>query len=215
MIAPPKRAPLLVLLAVITTAALPVVALAQCPPPPTTSALAEGEIGLFFDPQGTMTCTDITLGVPFSLYVVARVPEGGVAGFVVPELYSPGLAPGMVFVGGATLPVGSPYDLLNFADACNQAQRRDAMTCPVAQGDLLVISVTEVMATQPYVGTLCFWTACPTIAGLVNMAPTYTRCDTGATGTFIGGSVMCVGIGEAPVAVESSTWGAIKARYGE
>jgi len=213
MITLPRRALPLAFLFVITGVCLPAVVVAQCPPPPQTSPLAEGEIGLFFDPLGTETCTEIVVGVAIPLYVVARVPEGGVAEFEVPELLTEALPPGLIILAPASLPPGSPYDLLIVIDACSQARRPDPTTCPVAQGDLLVISMTQVMAFTPVSGTACFQTACATIAGVVAKPPAYYRCDTGAPGEFAGWDVMCIGFGQAPVPVESSTWGAIKSLY--
>ncbi len=73
--------------------------------------------------------------------------------------------------------------------------------------------MTLVFAVAPVSGTACFQTACPTIAGIVAMPPSYYRCDTGAPGVFVGWDEMCIGFGQAPVPVESSTWGAIKSFY--
>jgi len=211
----PKCALPIVFLAVLAAAGLPAVVVAQCPPPPPTSDLAEGEVGLFFDPLGTQTCAEIGVGVVTQLYVVARVPEGGIAQFAMPELLTSALPPGLMILGMPALPPGGLWEPLIVIDGCNQARRLDPQSCPVAQGDLLVISVTEVMALTPVQASACFQTACPTIAGVVAMAPPYARCDTGAWSAFTGGDGMCIGFGQAPVPVESSTWGAIKALYGD
>jgi hypothetical protein len=170
-------------------------------------------VGLFFDPFGTVTCADIVVGTVTPLYVVARVPEGGVAEFEIPELLTDALPPSLVILMGAELPPGVPYDPLIVIDNCGRARRSNPSTCPVAQGDLLPISVTQVLAVAPVTGSVCFQTACATIAGVVARAPTYLRCDTGAMGEFTGGDSMCIGFGQAPVPVGSSTWGAIKSLY--
>jgi hypothetical protein len=190
-------------------------ATAQCPPPPGTSQLAEGEIGLFFSPQGTENCTDNAPTGIISLYVVARVPEGGVAQFSIPELRLLTAHPQLIVLAPISIPPGGDYEQLIVVDACGQARRVNPATCPVAQGDLLVISLVEVMALSPVIGTVCFETVCPTIAGIVAMAPFYNRCDTGTGGSFSGGEIMCIGFGEEPVPAGTHTWGAIKAIYVE
>jgi hypothetical protein len=200
-------------LAVFVAVGLPAVVVAQCPPPPSTSPLAEGEIGLFFDVLGTETCANIGVGVT-PLYVVARVPEGGVAQFDAPELLTAALPPGLTILGTTGLPPAG-YDALIVIDGCDQFRRSDPASCPVAQGDLMVLSMTEVFAVTPITASVCFQTACPTIAGTVAGPPTYFRCDTGDPGAFAGWEAMCIGFGQAPVPVESSTWGAIKALYDE
>jgi len=188
------------------------IAAAQCPPPPPKSLLTEGEVGLFFDPLGTLTCADLTVGVPTPLYVVVRVPEGGVAEFEVPELLTDQLPAELILIGTGSFPPGSSYDQLIVIDGCSRGRRPDQNSCPVDPGDLLVISVVQVMAAAPLRDTACFQTSCSTIAGPVAGAPAYERCDNGATGTFAGWDAMCVGFG-VPVPVASSTWGALKALY--
>ena len=207
-----KRMVVLILLSVIAAAGLPWVVGAQCPPPPASSPLAEGEVGVFFDPLGTQNCADIVVGVPTPLYVVVRVPEGGVAEFAIPELDWDALPPGLTVLGPAGLLPGGLYDILIVIDGCGQARRKDPESCPVTRGDLLVISIIQVMAVVPVRDTACFKTVCPTIAGTVVGPPVYSRCDTGAWGEFKGWDGMCVGFGQ-EVPVESSTWGAVKALY--
>jgi hypothetical protein len=200
------------LLWVVAAGGLPWVAGAQCPPPPASSPLAEGEVGVFFDELGTQNCADLLVGLPTWLFVVVRVPEGGIAEFGIPELVTDALPAGVVVLGTAGLPPGGLYDILIVIDGCSQARRPDPQVCPVTRGDLLVISTLQVMAVVPVRDTACFKTACPTIAGTVVGPPVYQRCDTGAWGEFTGWDGMCVGFG-VPVPVESSTWGAIKGLY--
>jgi hypothetical protein len=189
---------------------LPALAVGQCPPPPPTSDLLEGQIGLFFDPLGTMTCADPVAGV-IPLYLVARVPEGGIAEFEIPVVesiyeYWP--------VGSSSLPPDSPFDTVVYADACSHAVRPDPMTCPVAAGDLLVIAVVEITVTTPVIGAMCFYTACPTIAGTVQKHPSFKRCDTDVW-EDLGPAYFCLGFGEPYVRAETSTWGAVKSMYRE
>jgi hypothetical protein len=196
---------------IVMLAAVP--ATGQCPPPPTTSPLGEGEIGLFFDPLGTTTCTDLVPAIPATMYTVARVPAGGVARFSIPEILPVSVPSGLIILSGS---LGMPppgYQTLIVLDGCDEAERIDPMTCPVSQGDLLVIGVHEVIAFTPLTGTACFQTACQTIAGIMPRDPGYNRCDNGAAGTFVGGAEMCVGFGQSPVPVEASTWGRIKTLY--
>jgi hypothetical protein len=154
-----KRAIVLVLLTVIGAGGLPGGVGAQCPPPPASSPLVEGEVGVFFDPLGTVNCVDLVVGVPTRLYVVVRVPEGGIAEFAIPELVADALPPGLAVLGPAGLPPGGLYDILIIIDGCGQARRPDPQICPVKQGDLLVISIIEVMAVVPVRDTACFQTA--------------------------------------------------------
>lgn len=193
---------------------VPAATVAQCPAPPATSSLAEGEIGLFFDPAGTMTCGNIYPFAPEPLYVVARVPEGGVAEFEIPQLDMLS-GPASLHVHSWGLPEGSLYIAGRAFDACTRAYRPDEISCPVVQGDLLVIAQINVIAYtyDPVSGTVCFQTWCPTFAGGEAKAPAYARCDTGAWGEFTGGDSMCIGFGEAPLPVEETTWGSVKALY--
>jgi hypothetical protein len=186
---------------------------AQCPPPPPESPLAPGEIGLFFDAQGTITCAEPGVGVPTPLYVVVRVPDGGIAEFAVPEIMpTEALPAGMILVAASGIPQGIPYDPLIVIDDCSRARRSDPATCPVSPGDLLVIAVAQVMLTAPVRDTACFQTGCSTIAGPRAGATDYARCDTGASGTFTGWDDLCIGFG-VQVPVEATTWGAVKALY--
>jgi len=212
MISTPTRNFAIAFLTLAVAACLPPAANGQCPPPPATSSLAEGEIGLFFDPYGTTTCAVIPIGVQTPLYVVARVPEGGVAEFQVPDLLAAVLPPGMM-VFPSDSPAGGLYVPLISIDSCDGARRADPLTCPVAQGDLLVIAVPRVMLLAPFTGVVCFQTACPTFIGITPTAPAYERCDTGVRGAFFGGDAMCFGFGQAPLPAEEVTWGAVKSIY--
>lgn len=188
---------------------------AQCPPPPPESPLAQGQIGLFFDPAATITCAEPGVGVLTPVYLVARVPDGGVAEFAVPELMAKDTLPaGLVLVATWGFPQGIPYDPLIVIDGCSRARRSDPATCPVSPGDLLVIAVAQVMLTVPVRDTACFETGCSTIAGPRAGAPDYARCDTGEIGLFAGWDNLCIGFG-VQVPVESRTWGAVKALYVE
>lgn len=199
-----------ILLVCAITALLPFSrAAAQCPPPPPVSPLEAGEVGLFFDPMGTTTCADVPLGLFVPVYLVGRVAVGGVASYSITELLA---SPATVVTGGS-LPAGAPFTVDFYADACNSAERIDPGICPAEEGELLVLAVYNVMFFT-VTGTVCFQTACPTIAGTVPMNPHYTRCDAAGGGEFAGGESMCLGLGEEPVPVESSTWGKIKSLYG-
>ncbi len=208
-----RRMPLPALVVSVIALCLPTVVAGQCPPPPTTSSLVEGHIGLFFDPLGTTSCGDLVVNVPTPVYVVARVPFGGVASFDIPVVEPNGSVAGII-LGPTGLPAGSPYDVSVYADACSQGVRPDPMTCPVAQGDLIVIAEMTLTMFVPFSGTVCFHTGCPTIAGTVAGNPTFTTCD-GVAGNFTGGTVMCLGFGEVPVSAQTSTWGAVKSLYRE
>ncbi len=180
---------------------------AQCPAPPPTSPLGPGEAGLFFDPAGTTTCAEVPFGTAVPLYLVARAPVGGIASYAISELP----APGAVLVSSPQLPSYGLFSIIFNSDICNTAERIDPGSCPVAEGELLVLAVYDVMFFVSG-GTLCFQTACPTIAGLVPMNPYYMRCDTGG-GELAGGGSMCIGLGQGPVSVDSDTWSAIKLLY--
>lgn len=178
--------------------------LAQCPPPSPPNSLAEGAIGLFFDPAGTQTCVDVPPMSPFRLYVVARVPEGGVAEYEAPTLL-PVSGPA-VLVNGSLI-VNPGYEPLIVADACDAARRTDPSTCPVTPGDLLPLAVVEVFAFPiPATGVYCFKSACESIIGEQERNPWFWRCDNGMLESFTGGDLMCISIGTEPVAAQASTW---------
>jgi hypothetical protein len=183
--------------------------LSECPPPPAESPLGSGEVGLFFDLAGTMNCDEVMPFVPTELYLVARVPEGGIASFPISELL---VTSGSLIVLSTSAIVDYGFQVHIVIDGCSQAVRVDPETCPTAEGELIVLAVYQVMFYASS-GTVCFQTACPTIAGLWPMDPFYTRCDTGVFGELVGGASMCLGLGEAPVAVDASTWGKIKSIY--
>ena len=200
-------------LALILAAFFPAAAVAECPPPPPTSSLAEGEIGLFFDPAGTTTCGDPVQAGFTTLYVVARVPEGGIGWFEIPRV----LAPAFQLIDEPALPSGSPYLQSHCADCCEWAEQPDESTCPAPQGDVIVIAEVHVFTTGGESGTACFQTACSSIAGPIARAPVYGRCGSAVFGDeqfeFRGGDFMCIGFGEAPLALEKTTWGTIKSVY--
>lgn len=207
-----RGALVLVVLPILTLSLSSPLVLAQCPPPPPTSQLEPGEIGLFFDPLGRETCGYMNPGSVTPLYVVTRVPDGGVEQFEMPELMSDDPPPGWLVTGLPILLPGGPFEQLIVIDACQAARAIDPNTCPVEPGDILVISVIEVVTFQPLQGTACFQSSCTTIAGPVAGNPHYLNCSD-EWHQFHGGESMCIGFGEAPTPVTPSTWGHIKALY--
>jgi hypothetical protein len=199
-----RRIALVALACALIGASIPIDTSAQCPAPPPTSPLGLGEIGLFFDPAGIMTCAEVPLGTAVPLYLVARAPVGGIASYAISEL----LAPQGVFVSSPQPPPYGLFNIIFYSDACNTAERIDPGTCPATEGELLVLAIYD-MVFFASGGTLCFQTACPTIEGLLPMNPYHTRCDTGG-GELVGGGSMCIGLGQGPVSVDSATWSAIK-----
>jgi hypothetical protein len=157
-----------------------------------------------------MTCTVVPyIGAMIPLYMVLRVPEGGVASYAIPELLTP---PGPVQILGSTAPGDTLYEVYIVLDGCSQAVRIDSQSCPVEEGELLVLAAYQAMFFA-LSGTVCFQTACPTIAGTVPMNPFYTRCDNEEFGEFTGGDSMCLGLGEEPVPTAKSSWGMVKSLY--
>jgi hypothetical protein len=189
-----------------TTAAHP-----ECPPPDPGTPLAEGQIGLFFDPAGTTRCADVAPFAQFTLYLVVRVPEGGIAEFEIPELLAVSAPPGLLFLN-TSLPDGSLYDLHVYNDECSRGHRPDEMECPVTQGEILTIAKITMMAGLGGEAVACFQTGCSELAGPVAGPPQYTRCD-GELATFAGWDALCVGFGTFPLATHETTWGAVKALY--
>jgi hypothetical protein len=211
MLNPPKKAPV-AFVALLLAACPPTLANAQCPPPPAASSLAEGEIGIFFDPLGTVTCGNpIVLGST-PLYVVARVPAGGLDTFSIPEVRAMNSVAANMLIGPSFLPEDSPFLWVFNEDGCDQGVRPFETTCPVAQGDLIVIAQLSVLLPVAMTGTACFETVCSSVIGTVPATPFYTTCN-GASDDFTGSEMMCIGLGEAPVPVETTTWGAVKAIY--
>lgn len=199
---------LVMLICALLSGLAPTGTFAQCPPPPPTSPLGPGEVGLFFDAAGTMTCGEVIFGFSAPLYLVGCAPEGGIASYAISELMSPS----PVIIPAGQLPPGAPFNVQIFVDLCNMAERIDPGSCPVAEGELFVLTVYDVMFLVVS-GTVCFQTACPTFAGRVSMNPFYTRCDTGAGDELAGGLLLCIGLGQEPVPVGESTWGAVKSLY--
>jgi hypothetical protein len=185
---------------------------AQCPPPSGTSLLAAGEIGLFFDADATQNC--LNPPAPLSivrLYAVTRVPDGGLAQMECPTVQ---LTSGTGFIVlSRTVPSIPGYEPLIVLDACATLRRQDPGSCPVAPGDLLVLSSIELLVVSAPNGVYCFRSACESIGGIVPRAPRYTRCDTGTEHEFTGGESMCIGLGTPPVAVQPAGWGGIKRLY--
>jgi hypothetical protein len=187
---------------------------AQCPPPGNVTPPGEGEIGLFLDPDATQNC--INPPQPLTvvrLYVVTRVPEGGLAEFEGPTIL-PSSGTGFLLLSRTVPPIAG-YEPLIVIDGCAAARRVDEGSCPVTQGDLLVLSVIELLAVSPATGVYCFRSACESIAGVVARAPRYRRCDTGTDHEFTGGETMCIGIGTAPVAVQPRVWSSVKSLYAQ
>lgn len=212
MLHPPTRLSLAFVALVLATCTH-TIAGAQCPAPPATSNLAEGEIGVFFDPLGTVTCGNPVVGASTPLYIVVRVPPGGMDAFPIPNLVAANdIAAGML-IGPAFLPEDSPFLWNLVADDCNLGTRPDGQaTCPAAQGDLVVIAQLLVSLPVAMTGTACFETVCSSFIGDVSMTPSYTSCD-GTNGAFTGSETLCIELGTAPVPVETTTWGAVKATY--
>ncbi len=205
-----RKATLVALASILIILLVPSNGFAECPPPLPSCPLGPGEIGLFFDPAGTTTCTEVPyIGAMITLYMVLRVPEGGVASYAIPELLT---SSGSVQVLGSTAPGDTLYEVHIVLDGCSMAVRKDPQNCPVIEGDLLVLAAYQVMLFT-MTGTVCFQTACPTIAGTVPMNPAYTRCDTEEWGEFTGGESMCLGLGEAPIPTAERSWGKIKELY--
>ena len=187
-------------------------ALAECPPA-TPSSLADGQIGLFFDAGATQNCSNTVPAFTLvNVYVVARVPAGGIAEFESPTvLLNSGPT---VVVAGRSVAENAGYEPLIGIDVCLGARRIEPSSCPSAQGQLLPLSVIQLLfLSPPSPSVLCFRSACESFGGVVARAPTYVNCYDGTTQTFTGWESMCLGIGMAPVAVAPQTWTVVKTLF--
>lgn len=191
----------------------PAGALGVCPDPPMESPLLPGEVGLFFDAAGTVSCANPAVGVPTRLYVVARAPAGGIGAYSIPWLAPRSLPPGMTFLSNTTeLPEGSAFDLGQTADWCHQAIPRDP-GCAVAEGELVVLGVIDITLNVPVSGTARFGTLCPTFAGPRAEPVWYEACGSTEPLFLQGGDRLSIGFGEGPVANPSESWSTLKARF--
>jgi hypothetical protein len=194
---------------------VPGIARAVCPDPPAQSRLAMGEVGLFFDAEATVTCSELAVGVPTTLYVVARVPADGIQSYDIPWLMAMQLPPGLIFITTTTdLPAGSAFSMFPAADTCDQAFPIDPDTCPTTPGELLVLGTTTLTPVSTVTGTARFATACPTFAGLQAVDVSYTNCASSGLLMLHGGDAMFLGFGEAPISAGETTWSTVKARFG-
>ena len=186
---------------------------AQCPPPGDASGLDAGEIGLFVDPAATQNCLNsLPLFSSTRLYVVTRLPEGGIAEYESPTVLPPSGTGLNVIVNRVNLPPSVGYEWLIVLDGCPRA-RWVTETCYVTPGDLLVLGAVDLLPIAAPVGVYCFRSACESIGGVVPQLPRFVRCDTGTQHEFTGGESMCIGIGTAPVAVQPLAWGGVKRLY--
>jgi hypothetical protein len=186
---------------------------AVCPDPPVESPLAMGEVGLFFDAAGTVSCANPPVAVPTPLYLVARAPEGGIGSYGIPWLEATRLPSGLVFVTDTLdLPASSRFELGQTADWCHQALPREA-GCAVAAGELVVLGVTTIQPVGPLAGTAQFQTRCPTFAGVRPEPVHYEACGSAELRTLEGGDHLAIGFGEAPVAAVPESWSTLKSRF--
>ncbi len=184
-------------------------ATAACPTPPTQSPLQPGELGLFFDAAGTISCADPAVFTHTTVYLVTRVPEGGIAEYKLPHLQQDSAVATADFP--VTLPDPSAYLAFQVADDCNFASRQDTETCPVAPGEIQVLATYQVLRLGT--GTVEFKLECPTFAGPAEITPVYWRCDTGLPLEFTKGEYLRVTFGSPTVETKPLSLGTVKARF--
>jgi hypothetical protein len=201
---------LLILLAV---AAAPV---AACPLPPAASPLEPGEFGLFFDPQGTVTCLEVPPFTPFTVYAVARAPEGGMEAWTVPS----GLDVDPDALQLLDVRVGDDVIEVQIADFCGVVHSADPSTCLIEEGGIVVLYALEMMRldASPSVcpaGLLCSLFAGPTPApqyyapcGTLSEDPHWTAGED----LLVPHAPFCLGF-EATIAAEEQGLGPWKARW--
>ena len=204
-----RRANVSFILGLVLVGCLVASAGAQCPPPFAANPLAEGEVGIFTDAAGITNCMSFPFGV-VTLYVIARVPAGGIASFEIPGAVS--TSPFWVTLN-SEFPGTPGFDELIVLDGCKVARRTNTAACPVVQGDLILIGLLSGFYTGVGPESLCFEFSCPTLSEPEVRAPTFTRCDNGETQSFVLGQYLCVGNNASPLAIKDKTWGGVKAIY--
>lgn len=176
------------------------------------SSIQAGEVGLYFDAAGAVRSKVISSGTPFDVYLVARVPESGIAAYSLVDLkFSGAIAP---LLTESRIPAGSAFSKEEWADACSRAVTTSQPSCPNAAGE----TVALIRYTLQYFGTnaiLCLQGfECPTIAGPAPSELYYESCDEpGVMKTLSLEEAPCIRL-DGAVADGGEHWGTLKRRFG-
>jgi hypothetical protein len=174
------------------------------------SPLQQGEVGLFFDPAGTVD-SKVVSGT-FDVYLVARIPVGGLSSYwLVEPRFSDSSG---VIVTAVSIPDGSEFSLQPVQDSCNRAVASAPPDCPGLEGEVVALAryTLQSLAGNP---TICLENyQCPTIAGPAATDPGYESCDEpGVPRQFSSSSATCLSLdGSVPTA--RMGWGVLKTRFG-
>jgi hypothetical protein len=188
--------------------------LATCPAPHEQCPLDLGELGLFFDPEGTQSCRPVALGETLEIYVVTRTPAGGISGFGLGSLSMEGNS--LVSTEAATIAPGFRH--LSLTDGCDEGEAVDAEGCPLAEAEVVALgafTVTRLEEDQVCIGSFCADTiAGPSPPG--SYLPWYLPCGTNPVPVeFVLGAWSCLSLSGFPVRIESpGSWSTIKADFG-
>jgi hypothetical protein len=171
-----------------------------------------GDVGLYFDAAGTIHSKVISPASSFDVYLVARVPEGGIASYHLVDLdFTSSVAP---LVLRHEIPAGSAFSKQEFADDCSRAVATIPSSCPSAAGE----TVPLIRFTLQYFGgdsVLCLQGfKCPTIAGSAPSELYYESCDEpGVQKILTLEEAPCVWL-DGRVATGDANWGMLKSRFG-
>lgn len=179
---------------------------------PGESPLLPGEAGLFFDAEGTQRVASIPLFGTFDVYLVARVPPGGLSAYDLVAVVFP--ANTLVATASPTLPSGSAFELQLIADACSFAVGIDPNTCPAIEGEVVAL-VRYPLVRMGGDGHVCLEEfQCPTIAGSVAVEVRYRSCaDPDEDRPLDSGRLACLSL-DGTVATTTSSWTTTKAWFG-
>ena len=172
-----------------------------------TSVEFSGEIGVFFDPEGTQTGIEgIDPGVLFSFYVVAFDATGGIAGYQFGISVDPNIQIGSVI----TYPAGSN----NFGGAPGDVRVGTGGDCLPDVGAVLLVEVQAVLMDVVTNGSVCLGPS-PSACATEPDGPAYLSCEGDCVWrAFYSAYEGCAVVnGSGPVSDTRTTWGAVKTLY--
>jgi hypothetical protein len=182
---------------------------------PATEAESGGTIQLAFDPLGEHACGDIAVGVPATLYVVARRAGPALCGVVGAELRIVGLPP--EWIASAAIPPGS----ISLGDPLGPVGGDMAYSsCQAPPGSPVLLYTISIFATSAVSDRVVEVTARTPPANPNFNCPLVTLCDVPIY------SIVCLNgsqarinppagtdCGDVTVGVEPHSWSGVKALY--
>lgn len=170
-----------------------------------------GDLGVYFDPAGTLTSASVTAFVPFSYYVIATAPPGGVLAYEFKVEHDP-----RVTITETIVHPPEAFDVGFDADSSttNFIVSTDG-ACLEGSQIVLVEFEAQILAPESDL-TFCLQPATP--SSFDPPSPGYLDCATSDIQTFGFAYEGCAVANpldlEAPVANEERSWSALKSSYG-